>query len=136
MNNVVIRENMSVSKGERVEVYYNIHKGGFSIKSLDKTNPSKGKVVAYAPHVQLKDCSFHVSDSKHKWILDNQRKAVYAVVRGILVDMKEEKPNTSDLNEIYINPYKCKHFTDVQTNEIVVFAHTVVFSDKSCYYKK
>ncbi|AGY48398.1 hypothetical protein Slash_109 [Bacillus phage Slash] len=134
MNTVTIREGMQLNKGERVEVYYNIHKGGFSIKSLDKTNPNKGKVVAYAPHVYLQSCSFHVSDSKHKWILDNQRKAVYAVVRGFLVDMFEEKPNTNDLNEIYINPYKCKEFTDVKTNKVVEKANIVIFSDKACYY--
>jgi hypothetical protein len=55
MNGITLREGMTISENERVEVYFNIHKSGFSIKSIDKRNPNKGKVIGYADHVQLKD---------------------------------------------------------------------------------
>lgn len=134
MNEVIIREGMNVEKGERVEVYYNIKEGGFSIKALDKKNENTGKVVAYAPSVKLTNCTFNINEKKHKWILDNSRKAVYAVVRGYLEELTAEKPNTNDLNEIYINPYTCKDFTDVKTKEVIKKAENVIFTEKSCFY--
>jgi len=44
----------------RVFVYWNLHKGGYSIKALE--GPSKGKVIAHASDVSLWGCVFKVSE--------------------------------------------------------------------------
>jgi len=45
----------------RVEIYWNLHKGCYSIRALEGL--SKGRVIAHANKVLLRDVSFHVSEA-------------------------------------------------------------------------
>ncbi|MGP4074234.1 hypothetical protein ACTWQB_17155 [Piscibacillus sp. B03] len=127
-----IREGKTLNVGEKVEVYYNLHKGGFSILSRDKNNPDKNKVVAYADFVTLANATFHINSNKLKQIIRDQRKTVYAVVRGYLVNT--DPINNSHHRKGYCNPYKTGKFVDWETKEELGEAKEVHFYDKYFSY--
>lgn len=126
MFNIVDGRKLSI--GDKVEVYYNLHKGGFSILSREKE--FKGKVVAYASNIQLKDAEFRVSDATLRRILSTKRKSVYASVRGILIGVDEQ--NIVNMEKVYINPYTCPYFTN-SNNERVFKSNYAYFEKKICY---
>ena len=66
----------------RVFVYFNLHKRRWSLKAMD--GPSKGRVVAHADKVLLRDCVFRVSEAGRQRVLQTKRKAVHAGVVGDL----------------------------------------------------
>lgn len=130
--NYTLREGKSLSIGEKVEVYYNIHKGGFSIKSLDKSNISKGLVCAYASNLSIINATFHLSIPTLEKIIQRHVKDVYAVVRGTLesigiMDNSEHKKG-------YCNPYSTGKFIDWDSKEEIKNAETVYFYDKYFSY--
>ncbi len=126
---VYLRYGKSLSVGERVEVYYNLHKGGFSIKSIDKDNPNRGKVIGYADYVQIKNAKFVVSKQIHK-VRKEQRKRVCAVVRGEFISALPI--DHEDLTPIYFNPYQTDHFIDRTNLKPIADAFFVYFYDKCC----
>lgn len=134
VNELIIREGMSLEIGEKVEVYYNLTKGGFSIVSRDKKNPNKNKVVAYAANVLIKDATFHLNLNKLKQIHDKQRKTVYAVVKGYLVSTNEQQ--TKEHVKGYCNPYTTGKFINWETKEEIKAAKEVYFYDKFFSYKE
>lgn len=126
-----IREGKSLIQGQRVEVYYNLHQGGFSIKSLEGEH--KGIVVAYSSTVKLDNCTFNVNMNAHSKIMAERRKRVYAVVRGYYSGT--DIGNLNEYKSIKINPYnECPKFHTEQGNVLSV-AETVVFYDTKCKYQ-
>ena len=102
-----------LQKGDRVEIYRNLHKGCFSVRQ-------KGRVVGYLydnEEFHLKDCKFAVQPAGRAKVLKENRKNVHAFVRGtyrgnIHIGMPIENPNE---NEYYTqlvtyNPYKADSF--------------------------
>lgn len=67
--------------GEKVQVYFNLHKHTWSVKSL-----SSGKVILHCDYIMLKNCIFYVSESGRQRVIREQAKNVHAGVRGTLVD--------------------------------------------------
>lgn len=134
MNGVRLREGMTVLENERVEVYFNIHKSGFSIKSIDKRNPNKGKVIGYADHVQLKDCKFACSKSGITKVREEKRKRVCAVVRGTFLNT--DQMNAESLVQIYFNPYKTNFFIDTESQKAIDTTEFVYFFENKCARKK
>src|SRR4030095_13127707 len=65
----------------KVYVYWNLHKGGFSIKALD--GAAKGRVIAYASDVFLRDVSFKVSERGRLRSI-TRHKEVHAGMQGRL----------------------------------------------------
>jgi len=128
-----LREGATLAAGERVEVYYNIQKGGFSVVALDKSNPMKGKVVAYAENVLIENASFHCNQKKLAKIHELQRKTVYAVVRGYFVSAEEI--DGSSFKKGYCNPFKTGKFIDWDSKEELHVAAQVYFYDKFFSYK-
>lgn len=126
-------EGRTVAIGEKVEVYYNIQKGGFSIVSRDKSNADNGKVVAYSSDVQIKDAQFKVNTNKWEKIQEMQRKTVYAVVRGTLEGV--QAVDVSSFDKGYCNPYITKGFINWETKEAVNSADAVVFYEKYFAFK-
>jgi hypothetical protein len=90
--------------GQKVKVYFNLHKQCFSIKDI-KT----GLVVAHASELTLRDCSFKVSESGRQRVLREKRKNVHAYVVGTFVwDMAQ----TNLDNHALYNPYKYSSFVN------------------------
>lgn len=123
----VLKENMELKKGDRVEVYYNLHKGGFSIKSLEKGD-CKGKVVAYASTVLMSDGKFSVSKYGIKKIREEKRKRVCAVVRGTY----EGEGTRIHGERVSFNPYTTDEFIKVSNGQVITIADKIFFYDKTC----
>ena len=123
-----IREGMTLNKGDRVEVYYNIVKGGiFSIKSLVK-GTCYGKVVAYAPTVLMSNGKFVVSKPGIEKIRSEQRKRVCAVVRGTF----EGIGSPINGEKVYFNPYITDLFTRASDGVEVHSAEMIYFYNNIC----
>lgn len=72
----------------RVECYYNLHKLVFSVRALE--GPDKGRVIAHATRVLLKDVSFVVQKAGREKVLKTGQKNVHAFVRGTWVSYCED----------------------------------------------
>jgi hypothetical protein len=129
-----LREGSSLAVGEKVEVYYNLTQGGFSIVSRDKNNPNNGKVLAYAPYVQLENATFHLNLKKLEKIRTINRKTVYAVVRGIYKGAEDIE--ASDYTKGYCHPFNTGCFINYETGEELTEAKLVHFYDKFFSFKK
>ncbi|MCK2000832.1 hypothetical protein MZM54_05440 [[Brevibacterium] frigoritolerans] len=128
-----LRGEATLTVGEKIEVYYNIHKGGFSILSRDKQNPMKGKVIAHSEFVLIEDATFHINSKKLEQIREMNRKTVYAVVRGVYAG--SEQLVSADFHKGYCNPYKTGTFIDWASKEQITKAKHVYFYDKFFSYK-
>ena len=97
---------MTDSKGIRVKVYRNLHKGCYSVVAMD--GPQKGRVIAHEKRLMLTNATFHVSEAGRQRVLREQRKNVHATIRGNLVtDSKPMVENMKgDINVVTYNPYK------------------------------
>jgi hypothetical protein len=136
VNALKLRDGATLDPGERVEVYYNIQKGGFSIVALDKRNPMRGKVVAYASNVLLENAAFHVNKNKLAKIHERNRKTVYAVVRGYFVHAEQIDDAVQGYRRGYCNPFKTGMFVDWEQGNELTTADNVYFYDKYFSYKQ
>lgn len=83
---------------ERVEVYYNLHKKCWSVRSC-KT----GRVIKHADSLAMRDCKFVVRPAGREKVRREGRKNVHAFVRGY-IDEASKTPPTHIL--VTYNPYK------------------------------
>lgn len=127
-------EGKGVQIGERVAVYFNLRKGGFSIKSLDDRNPDKGTVVAYSDFVTVVDADFHIKPSGLRHIMKTGHKEVYAMIRGTLVSVDAASPVGHRWG--YCNPFTTGDFVDFETGEQLHAAAEVYFYDRHFSYAK
>lgn len=114
----------TLSIGQRVKVYFNLHKKCFSIQDA-KT----GLVVAHADAVNLKDVSFKVSESGRQRVLREKKKNVHAFVvgsfNGAIIGPEERLA--------YYNPYKTDMFIG-DNGEGLVFMKSVTCVNKQIRY--
>ena len=112
----------SIFLGERVMVYYNLHKLTFSIVL-------SGKVIMYADSVKLKNCEFRVREGGREKVRDATSKNVHAFVIGDLLDYCEypcENLKTPKKGIVVsYNPYLNDSFGIKDTNEPVFTAKKV-----------
>lgn len=121
------KEGRPLTKGQRVHVFYNLHKGGYSIK--DKKT---GLVVGYADTVRLANCLFRVQQGGRQKTIAEKRKRVHAIVEGDF--LRAGRPEiTQNMEKVYYNPYTTEEFTSTVTGEHVFKSEAVVFADKVCY---
>lgn len=133
INGLQLKDGAVLKAGDRIEVYYNITRGGFSIVSRDKNNPMNGKVLAYAENVLIENATFHLNLNKLNRIFELNRKTVYAVVRGYFVSAEEI--DQEGFNPGYCNPFKTGKFIDWNSKEEIKEAKQVYFYDKFFAYK-
>lgn len=123
------KEGRTLTKGQRVHVFFNLHKGGYSIK--DKKT---GLVVAYADTVLLENCIFRVQQGGRQKTIAEKRKRVHAIVEGDFV--RAGRPEaTIKMEKVYYNPYTTEEFTSTVTGQHVFEADKVAFADKLCFIK-
>ena len=108
--------------GEKVMVYYNLHKHTFSIQQ-------QGTVVMHADYVKLRDVEFRVRQGGKEKVRSEKRKNVHAFVIGTLVDFCEypcdSMPVEPSANVVTYNPYKYDSFVYKSTDEPVFNAKEV-----------
>lgn len=108
--------------GEKVMVYYNLHKHTFSIQK-------NGIVLSHADYIKLKDVEFRVRAGGRKKVNVEKAKNVHAFVIGTLVDFCEypcpELPLEPTGEVVTYNPYKYESFVIKSTEEPVFNAKEV-----------
>ena len=87
--------------GEKVTVYFNLHKKLWSIKH-------KGKVKAHVKEVFLKPEKFHVNENQRQKVIKNKCRMVHAWINGTL--MKKPEQAKSKGRPISYNPYRMGSF--------------------------
>lgn len=108
--------------GEKVMVYYNLHKHTFSIQK-------NGLVVLHADYVRLKDVEFRVRVGGKEKVRKEKSKNVHAFVIGTLEDFCEypcdDLPTEPEGEIVTYNPYLFDSFVFKKTKEPVYFAKEV-----------
>ena len=94
----------------RVEVYFNLHKKTFSVRSA-----KSGKVLLHTDEVHIENPEFVVRQSGRNRVLSEGRKNVHAFVRGDATFFRYT--NRPTLDTLTYNPYKYVSFVDKQTEE-------------------
>ena len=96
----------------KVEVYFNLHKRVFSIRSC-----RTGRVIHHAKHVHIVNPKFVVREGGRQRVLRERKKNVHAFVRGNLTAFKDNPSRLADT--IGYNPYKYDSFVNVTDEEPV-----------------
>jgi hypothetical protein len=91
--------------GDRVEIYWNLHKKVFSVRALD--GPRKGRVVAHVRTFDLIDTDLVVQPGGRKRVLETHSKNVHAFIRGTWAT---DKAPCFMLRSIFYSPYRCETF--------------------------
>lgn len=108
--------------GERVMVYYNLHKHTFSIQK-------SGIVITHADFVRLTDVEFRVREGGKEKVRQEKRKNVHAFVIGTLDEFCkypcDEIPEEPAAPIITYDPYQYDSFIIKTTNEPIFYANEV-----------
>lgn len=108
--------------GEKVMVYYNLHKQTFSIQK-------SGIVFFHADFVKLRDVEFRVRKGGREKVNLEKRKNVHAFVIGTLVDFCQypcdDLPTEPEGMVVTYNPYKHDSFVIKDTEQPVFEAGEV-----------
>jgi hypothetical protein len=92
----------------RVEVYFNLHKYIWSVRSA-----RTGRVLLHTDKVHIKDPEFVVRKAGRERVLREGKKNVHAFVRGEATYFDDFDPNYLDYTLVSYNPYKFDTFVDV-----------------------
>ena len=117
---------------ERVDVYKNLHKTTWSIRSR-----TTGRVITHSDNVLVKDATFVVQPGGRKRVLTEKRKNVHAFVRGVIAPLPRVTTFDTPCNvQVKYNPYRADHFYEVETGEAVKQASVVVLDTKGAWIQK
>jgi tRNA-binding EMAP/Myf-like protein len=115
----VLKENIV---GQKVMVYYNLHKHTFSVQK-------SGVVVLHADYVKLSNVEFRVRKGGLSKVRKEKVKNVHAFVIGVLEDFCEfpcsDIPQDSDGQVISYNPYTNDSFVIKSTQEPIFYGNEV-----------
>lgn len=92
----------------RVEVYFNLHKHTFSVRSC-----RTGRVMCHTDEVHIDNPTFVVRKAGRERVLREGRKNVHAFVRGDITVFNDFNPHCVDCTVVSYNPYKHDTFIDV-----------------------
>lgn len=115
-----------VQPGQLVDVYRNLHTGGFSIRD------AKRKIVlVHVDSVKLKACSYVVHEATRQKILQEKRKRVCAYVQGIFLEGNIELEDNYE--RVYFDPYKTSKFK--LKDQIILRSDFVICYETSAFSK-
>lgn len=109
----------------KVFVYFNLHKKCFSIRAMN--GPNRGRVIAHAHDVMLKDAVFKVSQAGRERVLKEQKKNVHAGVVGTWI--LGAAPD-GEVVPVTYNPYKFEQFVTFEGHRPVKVASYASLSGK------
>lgn len=99
----------------KVFVYWNLHRGLWSVKALE--GPNKGRVIARQHMVLLRDAEGKVSEAGRQRALRERKKNVHAGLVGELVNAEDFAVHQRLMgyvgDKITYNPYKYERFVHV-----------------------
>jgi len=84
---------------------------------------NKGRVIAYANYVELKNCKLKVSQAGRKRVLKEKRKNVHAGIVGELSHHTILTENWTDMHDkipgqsVTYSPYRFESFVNAKTHE-------------------
>lgn len=114
-------EHMELPEGTRVEVYKNLNKGCWSIRSA--SGETRGRVLAHADRVVLKDAKFVIQQAGKRRAIRERRRNVHAFVRGYIT----HKRPPGERRPVRYHPYDLDSFVcgedEVRDARFVVFEH-------------
>jgi hypothetical protein len=115
-------DNEKTHIGDKVMVYYNLHKHTFSISR-------NGRVIAHADYVKLTDVEFRVRQGGREKVVREKSKNVHSFVIGTLMDYCkypcENLPSEPNSNIVTYNPYKYNSYVIKDTEEPIYRAGEV-----------
>jgi tyrosine-protein phosphatase YwqE len=113
----------------RVDVYFNLHKKLFSVRSRERSD--YGKVIMHVKHLWLKNCQFVVRERGRERVLREKKKNVHAFVRG---ELEQPFPpiiySLDEPKEVTYNPYRWDTFVEKETQVPIKYAEIVEFFGK------
>jgi len=108
--------------GDKVMVYYNLHKHTFSISR-------NSRVITHADYVKLTDVEFRVRQGGREKVVREKSKNVHSFVIGTLMDYCkypcENLPSEPNSNIVTYNPYKYNSYVTKDTEEPIYRAGEV-----------
>ena len=122
--------------GQKVFVYFNLHKKLFSVK-----DHATGLVVGHTDMIALENATFKVSEAGRQRVLREQRKNVHAGVIGKVKDFGRNDHNAGVMGNVkdfpcpnaefvaFYNPYKYEFFVDINGQKLST-ASLVVLSKR------
>jgi hypothetical protein len=110
-----------------VEVYRNLNKGGYSVRSTITK-----KVIMHVKSIHLSNVTFHVQQGGRNRVLRTKQKNVHAFIRGTIDSLSQN----FDDKIAYYNPYLTETFIDKATKQSLTRANAVICDfDYNVYYK-
>ncbi|MGA4519254.1 hypothetical protein ACPA0F_18510 [Solibacillus silvestris] len=105
-------KNRTVVKGQKVKVYFNLHKKVFSIKDVET-----GLVLAHGNDIVIESPTFLVNQKGRERVLRESQKNIHAFIEGSFAGINEMPDGVKQsYDHIYYNPYKQDKFTVNETN--------------------
>lgn len=104
----------TVTKGQIVEVYRNLHNGLLSIRDYKTKH-----VLGHCETIELQGVQFKVNQKGRERVLKEKRKNVHAYAIGRYMGNPETFNGTQQLT---YNPYKYKSFVNASTGQAVAAA--------------
>ena len=92
----------------KVEVYFNLHKHLFSVRSA-----RSGRVILHTDKVHIDNPKFVVREGGRQRVLREGKKNVHAFVRGDATYFDDFDPDYNGYSLVMYNPYKHDTFVDV-----------------------
>ena len=119
---IITDNNEKTHIGDKVMVYYNLHKHTFSISR-------NGRVIAHADYVKLTDVEFRVRQGGREKVVREKSKNVHSFVIGTLEDYCkfpcDNLPSEPNSNIVTYNPYKYNSYVIKDTEEPIYSAGEV-----------
>lgn len=119
---IITDDNEKTHIGDKVMVYYNLHKHTFSISR-------NGRVIAHADYVKLTNVEFRVRQGGREKVVREKSKNVHSFVIGTLMDYCkypcEDLPSEPNSNIVTYNPYKYNSYVMKDTEEPIYSAGEV-----------
>lgn len=103
----------SVKKGDRVRVYWNLHKHCYSVQK--KRDDGQWVVAAHMEELYLRGVTFKVSDAGRERVRQQERKNVHAMIEGTLTKTPPMWPRDVT-GRVSYNPYKDNTFVRVDSD--------------------
>lgn len=118
-------------EGKKADVYRNLQVGGYSIRSRE--SETYGTVIGHEETVVMEDVEFVVQEAGRQKVLEEERKNVHAVVRGVVATQDAWTTDTEGAVPVTYNPYEYAHFVHAETETPIESADRVLIGEDGVY---